>query len=201
MKNCATVVATLIGAGMLAACSAAWAQGATKVYVGAALGQTKTKNACEGVPSTFTCDVKDNRAFKFFGGYQFTPNFALELGYHDLGAVKASNGDTANLSALELSAVGSLPLANRFAVYGKLGVYNGESQVDAVPVPAINPPPPSTGWTGGSNTDLTFGIGARYELTNAVAVRAEWQRFPGLGGSRRPELDVDVLSIGALLRF
>ena len=118
------------------------------------------KNACEGVPSTLSCDVKDSGAFKFFGGYQFTRHFALELGYNDLGAVKTSNGDTAKLSALELTAVGSWPLANRFAIYGKLGIFNGESLVDTAPVPAIFPPPPSTGWRSGSNTDFTLGIGA-----------------------------------------
>jgi OOP family OmpA-OmpF porin len=196
-----TVLATVIGAGMLAACSAAWSQEAAKVYVGAGLGKAKIKNACEGAPSTLSCDVNDSSAFKFFGGYQFTRHFALELGYNDLGAVKASSGDTAKLSALELTAVGLWPLANRFAIYGKLGVFSGEFEVDEAPVPAINPPPPRMNWRSGSNTGLTFGIGARYELTNAAAVRAEWQRFSNLGGEGGAKLDVDVLSIGALLRF
>src|SRR4051812_7815630 len=101
-------LATLAGAAMLAASSATWAQ----AYLGLAIGQAKFKNACEGAPSALSCDDKD-RAFKFFGGYQFTPHLAVELGIAKLGTAKASSSgssETADLSAVELAAIGSWPL-------------------------------------------------------------------------------------------
>jgi hypothetical protein len=108
------VLATSIVAACMLAASSAWAQEAGKVYVGAAVGQTRMRNVCEGVPSTLSCQISDRAGFKIFGGYQFTRHFALELGYHELGAVRASNGDTADLSALEAGALASWPLARIF---------------------------------------------------------------------------------------
>jgi len=172
-------LAALIGAGMLAA-SSVWAQ----PYLGAAIGQAKFKNACEGAPSAITCNDKD-RASKFFGGYQF------------------------DLSAMELGAVLSWPLARRFAVFGRLGMYVGEMErgggpsIDD-PVPAVFPPPPPPrlrGWRAGNNTGATFGIGAAYDLTQNAALRVEWQRYNKLGPSDSPKIDIDFLSIGALFRF
>jgi OOP family OmpA-OmpF porin len=194
-------LAALAGAVMLAASSATWAQ----AYLGLAIGQAKFKNACEGAPSSITCNDKD-RAFKFFGGYQFTPNLAVELAYNSLGTAKASSGEEVDLSAAELGAVLSWPLAHRFALFGKLGMYVGEMEGRGTDdaVPAIFPPPPPRqlrGWRAGNNTDLTFGFGAAYDLTRNAALRVEWQRYNKLGPSDSPKIDIDVLSLGALFRF
>ena len=202
------LLAAVIGAGMLGAPCAAWSQlDRGNFYLGAAIGETKMKNACEGAPSAISCDDKDN-AWKFFAGYQLTPNFAVEVGYNNLGTAKATGSgslgsvETADLSALELTALASWPLGNRFAVYGKLGVFYGEMEAgNDNAVPAVFPPPPRRGWVSDSHTDLTFGIGASYTLTGNAAFRVEWQRFNGLGGRTAPKLNVDVVSVGALYRF
>jgi OOP family OmpA-OmpF porin len=195
-------LAALAGAVMLAASSATWAQ----AYLGLAIGQAKFKNACEGAPSAITCNDQDH-AFKFFGGYQFTPHLAVELGIGKLGTAKATSSgsfgttETADLSALELTAVGSWPFANRFAIHGKLGVYEGEMESKEEAVPAVFPPPPRRGWRSTSSTGLTYGIGASYAVTDKAVLRLEWQRYNQLGGEGAPKLDIDVLSIGALFRF
>jgi OOP family OmpA-OmpF porin len=192
----------LVGAAMLAASSAAWSQ----AYLGLAIGQAKFKNACEGAPGAITCDDKDH-ALKFFGGYQFTPHLAVELGISNLGSAKATGSgsfgitETADLSAIELTAVGSWPLASRFAIHGKLGVYEGEMEATDQPVPAVFPPPPRRGWRSTSSTGLTYGIGASYALTDKAVLRLDWQRYAQLGGESAPKFDVDVLSLGALYRF
>jgi OOP family OmpA-OmpF porin len=193
-----TALAAIIGAGMLTASSAAWSQ----LYIGAAIGQSKIKNTCEGAPSAITCDDKD-RALKLFGGYQFTPSLAVELGISSLGTAKATGSgsfgvtETAELSAVELTAVGSWPLGNRFAIQGRLGVYHGEMEAGDATVPAVFPPPPRRGWRSASSTDLTYGIGASFGVSDNALLRVEWQRYNQLGG----EFDIDVLSIGALYRF
>ena len=60
-------------------------------YAGLSLGQSSMTDACTGLPAGVSCDDKDS-AWKIFGGYQFSRNFALELGYANLGEAKASGG-------------------------------------------------------------------------------------------------------------
>src|SRR5712671_1575456 len=98
-----------------------------KWYVGAGVGQAKFKGACDGVP--VSCK-DDDTAWKLFGGYQFNRNFGAELGYADLGKSNANGiisgigvNASAAVTAWDLVGVGSIPLGQSFAVYGKLGIY------------------------------------------------------------------------------
>ena len=50
-------------------------------YIGGAFGQTEVALDCAG---TTACDDSDS-GWKIFAGYQFNRNFAVELGYGDLG--------------------------------------------------------------------------------------------------------------------
>ncbi len=123
-------------------------------------------------------DDRSDTAVKVFGGYQFNPNFAIEGGYHDLGKARS-----ADVTALEASFVGSWELGNRYALLGRIGVYRSET----------------SGF--GTNLGPVFGLGASYDLTRNATFRLEWQRFDKLGPDTLPQLDIDVLSIGALYRF
>jgi OmpA-OmpF porin, OOP family len=169
------------------------------VYLGASLGQSKFNDACQGsVPAGFrvSCDDTDT-AWKIFGGYQFTPHIAAEIGYTNLGSAQATatgfgiqSTASVEATALDIVAVGSWPVSQAFSLYGKLGVYHGDVSV-------------SGGATGGralsggdSGSDVTFGLGARYDFNRNIAARAEWQRYNGFAGS-----DIDVLSLGVLYRF
>jgi len=188
------------------ATSSAWAQG----YVGLAIGQAKYRDACAGVPSSITCSSSDT-SLRIFGGYKFNPYFAVEAGANTLGAVRASTGESADLEAVDLSALVSWPLANRFAVYGRLGLYSGDTTARSTPVPAaVFPaaprPPPQVGWVSGNTIGLTYGFGARFEMAQHAVLRLEWQRFDYFGGNdpygfAGPSIGVDVYSIGALLQF
>ncbi len=166
-------------------------------YAGGHIGQATAKDSCDNVAGPgVSCDDEDT-AWKILGGYQLNRNLGIEVGYTDLGEVSASGpGGTASVEAkaLELVGVGSLPLGERFSVYGKAGVYRGET--DATASTAL-----LTGSFSETNNDLTFGVGARYDLTRNIALRAEWQRYADVGGGDIGESDVDVLSVGALFRF
>jgi opacity protein-like surface antigen len=72
-----------------------------------------------------------------------------------------------------------------------LGLYRGETKLSSnVGISAKE-----------SNTDLTYGIGVRYDFMRNFAVRAEWQRYGDVGGGNVGKSDVDVLNIGALYKF
>jgi OOP family OmpA-OmpF porin len=121
----------------------------------------------------------------------------VELGYHQLGDAKASfPGGQVDFeaNAIELVGVGLLPLANNFALYAKAGFYRGETEATGSnALGSVNEKE--------TNTDLTYGLGAQYNFNPKFGVRAEWQRYTNMGGEAIGESDVDVLSIGAVVRF
>ena len=161
-------------------------------YVGATIGQSKAKDACEGLSD---CDDKDT-AWRILGGYQFNKNFAVELGYTDMGEVSASAaGFNASVEAAvwEVVAVGSWPFTPNFSAYGKLGMYRGETDF-TTNLPGI--PNESE-----SNTDLTFGIGVRWDFTKNLGLRAEYQIYQDVGGGNIGEDDLDVISVGVIWKF
>jgi OOP family OmpA-OmpF porin len=182
--------------GLLGACSAfawnpAYAQN-SGYYAGVSFG-TSAVNACGIVPPGLSCDDKDS-TFKIFGGYQMSRNFAVELGYADLGKVTASGpGESRELSstAWEIMAVGIFPLEKSFSLFGKIGLFSATTNLT------------STVGRHGDDTSngVTFGLGARYNFTKTFGVRADWQRYMDVGGDNVGESDVDTLTIGVVVRF
>jgi OOP family OmpA-OmpF porin len=164
-------------------------------YAGLSLGQASASDACDdlsGIPG-ISCDDKDT-AWKILAGYQFNRHLAVELGYTNLGEVSATDGiDTVTVeaTAIELVAVGMMPLANNFSIYGKIGMYRGDTEADVTGLPSVSE----------SNTDLTFGLGVRYDFTRNLSARAEWQKYTDVGGGDIGESDIDVISLGVLFRF
>lgn len=162
-------------------------------YVGGHFGQAKAKGACDGFSDPGVSCKDTDTSWKVLGGYQFSRNFAAELGYADFGKVRASGPGgfvEAKARAFDLVGVGILPLADRFSVYGKLGAYRGTVDV-TLRTTTLNAD------ASDSSTDLTFGGGVYYDITPQVATRAEWQRYQDIGGKD----NVDVISVGALFRF
>ncbi len=99
-------------------------------------------------------------------------------------------------SAAELVGLAAYPVASQFSLYGKLGAYRAEAKLSAS----------LAGLGSGSlkdrTTDLTFGFGARYDVTREAGVRAEWQRYKNVGGDDTGgKYDIDVISIGLIWRF
>lgn len=186
----AVLVAAALGS------SAALAQ--SGFYAGAAIGQSKSDETCDEV--SISCDDNDS-AWRIFGGYQFNRHFAAELGYADLGTPASASGTISGVpvvvrtevKAWDLVAVASYPI-DRFSIYAKLGLYRAETD--------------STGTVAGvprsvsdTNTDITFGLGAGFDITKNLRVRGEWQRYKDVGGDNGGEDQVDVLSVGLLWRF
>ena len=162
-------------------------------YVGASIGQSSKD--LDGCGAGVSCDKKDT-AWRILGGYQINRNFAVELGFHQLGEASGSSGGQVisfEANAIELVGVGALPLANNFVLYAKAGFYRGETEATS-----NNTSGPNAKVT---NTDLTYGLGAQYNFDRRFGIRAEWQRYTNMGDEAIGESDVDVLSIGVVVRF
>jgi OOP family OmpA-OmpF porin len=163
-------------------------------YLGGSIGQSSMD--IEGCGGVVSCDDKDT-AWRILGGYQINRNFAVELGFHQLGDASASfPGGRVDFeaNAIELVGIGAVPLANNFAVYAKAGFYRGETEATgsnvAGPIDMKE-----------TNTDITYGVGVQYSFNPKFGIRAEWQRYPNMGGEEIGESDIDVLSIGVVVRF
>lgn len=164
-------------------------------YAGASLGVAKAKDACDlsGTGFAGSCDDTD-QSWNIFAGYQFHPNIAVEVGYVDLGDVKAAGaigGAPVNVrgeaEAFELVGVGSYLVAPNISIYARVGVFRWDQKGGA----RIGGAPFRTSDEG---TDFTGGIGAQYRFTRNVAARLEWQHYNDVGGA-----DVNILR--AALRY
>jgi OOP family OmpA-OmpF porin len=185
--------------GVLAAAFASSAAAQATPYVGAGFGQSKAKEWCTNAGG-ISCDDRDT-AWRAFGGYQFSRNFAAELGYTNLGkfnAAVAGLTDDAKVNAWDLSLLAAWPLSNQFAIFGRLGGYRANAKEE-------------TNFVGNfehTNNDLTYGLGGQFDFTRNLGLRVEWQRYAKVGGgdvalgpNPGDKSDIDVFGVSALWRF
>jgi OmpA-OmpF porin, OOP family len=204
------VAKSLLAASVAAACCAAAPAQAqlqfgrmdTGLYLGGAVGASRFKDGCDNVP--VSCDRTDT-AWKAFAGYQFTRYIGIEGGYVDMGKITADGvtggvfvDANAKVRGVELVGVGTYPINDKFAVYGKLGAIRSRVSVSAT---GVVPGFASTVSQSSRSTDFTFGVGARYFLTPNLGARVEWQRYQNVGNSSIGTDDIDVLSLGLLYAF
>ena len=203
MNNVRLLVAGLLAASALAFSPVAQAQMTGQWYAGVGFGQSKAKDACSGAAAAgvTSCDDSDTAA-RIFGGYKFNSNIAAEVGYSDLGKVKAS-GVVLGLPASaewkatvwDFSAVGMLPINNQFSVLGRLGVtsWSIDLNLNVSGVP---------GSESASGTDMTYGLGVQWDINNQFGLRAEWQQYSSLGDDATTgQSDVEVIGVSALMKF
>ena len=165
-------------------------------YVGAGLGKATAKDWCSdpalGGGAT-RCDDKDT-TWRMLAGYQFTRNFAVEGGYHDLGRIQATRGaaeTTVKANAWEVNGIAAMPVGGIVSVYGKLGLFRAEAR------------------GGGAATNIeeqkggvTYGAGVQADLFSSFSLRLDWQRYPNIGGGGfGASTDVSVIGVLGLYRF
>ncbi len=161
---------------------------ARNLYVGLAYAQATARKACEGLAG---CDDRDN-SFGAFAGYWFAPRFALEGGYHNLGKATAPGGTYVRSNVWELVGLGAWRLGDGpLSLYGKLGLARGAQEGGG----ARSAPKELT-------NSVTYGFGGQFDFPRRFGLRAEWQRYPRLGGGPvLPAGDIDVVRVAALWRF
>jgi OmpA-OmpF porin, OOP family len=191
------IATAILSTGLLGSSAASaqnWVTG--KFYVGAAFGQSDVETSVTApLITSGTVDGKDS-AFKIFGGLQFHPNFAAEIAYVDLGSMNYSgsflgipvtNGSV-DITGFSASAVGRLLLGEAFSLHGKVGFWGWDQKARDT----TGGIPFSDSATG---SDIFYGVGATYQVTKMIGVRAEWEQF---------KMDSDkanLATLGVLFRF
>jgi OOP family OmpA-OmpF porin len=165
-----TAIKTLIVASALIGIGAQ-AQSLSGLYVGGSLGDARMSGSNIGGLNYDKSEIGG----KVHLGYSFTPNIALELGYANLGKHDGSIGNVKE-DGYFLDAVGTYPLFNNFSAIGRVGVFNGK--VD------------SSTYGSDRATNVKFGAGVQYTVTQNIAIRGEWERykFDSFGSSPKTDL-------------
>lgn len=190
MKRTITAVAlSLISAAAMAQ-ESGW-------YVGGAFGRSEVKDFCGGFATGTQCEDTEI-TLKAMGGYQFTRNFALEMGLTGAGEFEASGvgtRTTINIGIAEGTAVLIFPLGDKFSVFGKAGLYSATVETR------------TENFFGGTNTedkrssDLTYGAGVGFAITPKLLLRGEWQRYQDVESANFQKSDVDIFTLGVVYRF
>lgn len=175
----AAVAATL-------AAPSAYADNHGNFYVGGAIGKTSVDYV---IPSGVAVDIKDDSdtSWKLFAGYNVNENFAVEFAYQDLGensmdimAVPVEvDGD-----AYSLSLVGKLPMGESAEVFAKLGYAHVNADANVGGLADVS----------ADGSDVLYGLGVSYSLTDMVDVRLEWERMDF-------EDEIDTVSLGVSYNF
>lgn len=173
-------------------------------YAGVLVGSSEAKPGCVGVLAGGgrDCDATD-LALGVFAGAQFHRFFGAEVGYINLGEMKASPtgaGSAASQSvkgeAFDLALLAFLPLdallettGSRFSFFLRGGGYRAKLNT------TVNRVPDST------NNGFVYGGGVQYDITPKIGVRALFQRYKRVGREQYENNNYDVLGIIALYRF
>jgi OOP family OmpA-OmpF porin len=166
-----------LGTGLIGMAGTAHAEG---LYIGGSVGGAHYKGSSLGGIET----DRSSTGTKLFGGYQLTPNFALEGGYVDLGKFQSAAGQLKG-SGVYLDAVGSVPISGPWAAYGKVGVFNGRAENSLV------------GSDRGTNGKV--GAGLQYTIDRNLSVQGEWERYRfDTSGARA---NTDLYSVGVKYSF
>lgn len=134
-------------------------------YIGAAYGTTSIDVDTSAL-GPITIDDGDS-GFKIYGGFQFNKHLGAEVGYVDFGKFPVSAGSTGELSAtaLTFAGVGTLPLGESFALFGKVGLWMWDSK-SSIP-----------GTTGTDGNDVFFGVGGRFNLNKNWGLTLEVEQY------------------------
>jgi len=170
---------------------------------------------------TRSTDSDDNATgYKLFGGYTFHENIAVEFSYINMGNVNANSsasgtfydaldnpivGDllasaNAKVEAITLDAVLNYPITAATEVIVKGGIYGADTKLQLTASSDI----PGTENYNYSKTDgssgLHYGIGINFKVTDAIGLRAEWERLYQVEANSG-ENDVDLLSAALVYNF
>lgn len=158
-----------------------------------------------GFATTSISEDDSDLGWKVFGGYQFTPWFALEGGYFNLGEF----GFTANtvpagtlrgdieLQGVNLDAVFLLPMSDWFSVFARGGVQFAEAETRFSGTGAVNV---VNADRDKRDTQYKYGGGLQFALTQRLGLRVEAERYR-VNDAVGNKGDIDLFSAGLLYRF
>jgi len=135
-------------------------------------------------------------ATTLYGGYRFSHSFALE-------GARTSFGSGVNIqdpvlyvtpaeqmSAWSLAGVSSVPLTDSLRLFAKLGL-NFAPNATYSSFPVDTPSHPGT----------VYGFGVSYQVSGQLELRAQSERYTGLGQADGSQLQATTFTFGAKLHF
>jgi OOP family OmpA-OmpF porin len=157
--------------------------------------------------------------YKVFGGYSFNKYIAVELSFIDMGEVDANSSSSgtffdaannavdgdlfatakASVDAFTLDASLSYPIASFAALFVKGGVYAADTELKLNAGSSISAENFNDSRTE-SSSGLHVGVGANFKVTDAIGLRAEWERLDNVEANGG-ENDVDLISASLLYNF
>lgn len=187
-------------------------------YIGGSVGKSDIKfdNAAQsdqfldlGFTNPSTVSKTKDTGYRLFGGYQLHKYIAVEAAYVDLGRFsfrtdvtpRGSLSGSTRIDGFELSAVGTVPLGERFGVFARVGALAAQTKTSYTGSGSIET------LLGGENqrkrsTELSYGVGVNYNINKNLAVRADWSRYERLGnvytGGRT---NANLYALGLVYRF
>jgi hypothetical protein len=172
------------------------------LYTGISNGVAVLGNAggqsLNGVPGAKLLNHDTDRltATTLYGGYRFSRGFALEAARTSFGSGVNTDDPVLyatpaeQMSAWSLAGVGSFELSESLTFFAKLGVNfapNATYSSFAVDTP--------------SRPGRVYGFGVSYQVSGHLELRAQSERYTGLGQTENGELEATALTLGARLRF
>jgi len=176
-------------------------------YVGFGIGQSTVQDwnggdlAFDGSSVTGISSEDSDTGFRIVGGFDVTPNLAVEIGYSDFGEATAdgtSDGSgffwspgpvsvKAAVDGIDFGFAGQLPASESFSLLARVGVLLWDLEAELAD---------SSGSFSGSDdgNDVFFGIGAQFNTTGPLSMRAEFTRYAV------DDIDLDSISFSLIYR-
>jgi opacity protein-like surface antigen len=148
-------------------------------------------------------------------GYRFHRFFSAELSLAQFGSLSSTAkadmdfGDGFVPTSVKLSftaggpmisAIGILPIGDKFEFFGRLGYLFTSSEREFTS--RIDGESGSFGSSKGDSQDPVYGVGFAWHINQVYSIRGEFQKLDSLGeATRSGEEDVTVAGIGLTVRF
>ena len=163
-------------------------------FIGVSAGQSTIDITCSVGNS---CDDTDS-AWKIYGGLEVNEYISMEVGYADLGRAKISGATsgTAEVNGMTIQLVGTYAINPSFTLMGRGGMNILNLELDGTVA--------NTASNNAGDTDIAWslGLGAQYNLSKSIGIRAEFERYFSVGdASTTGEADVDLISAGIVFKF
>ncbi|MBV2234022.1 MAG: outer membrane beta-barrel protein [Sterolibacterium sp.] len=168
--------------------------------------------------------------YKLQLGYEFTPNFAVEGGFVDLGRLTYTTsystltpspwpgvlGDItttyeparreARGKGWNIAGVGILPLDDEWSLFGKVGMMQAKLQTndsyERLPFNIKHNPFGAARNSTATKWSPNLGVGASYRLNETLGMRFEAERFSKVGkADTTGRTDIDLVTLGLSARF
>lgn len=178
--------------------------GRSKASLGSGLRDDQLFDLGFNSPSTSVDDK--GTAFRAFGGYRFHRYFAAELGYVDLGRYElrstvlpaGSLNSSLRSRGIDLSALGLLPIGERFTLFGRVGVLAARTRTSfssSGSVVLIE------GSESERSSGVLYGVGGMADIAPNLALRVEYTEHRKLGDDLSGEFKARTLTAGVQYRF